>query len=61
MMLFVVTGGEETMRPTDGIITAFALHEDGGAQGFSPLITYASIAVAAISISFAIFILFRKN
>ncbi|HJN57546.1 MAG TPA: PQQ-binding-like beta-propeller repeat protein [Nitrososphaerales archaeon] len=61
MMLFVVTGGEETMRPTDGIITAFALHEDEGAQGFSPLITYASIAVAAISISFAIFILFRKN
>jgi outer membrane protein assembly factor BamB len=61
MMVFIVTGGDETLVPTDGIITAFALREDGGAQSFSPLITYASIAVAAISISFAIFLLVRKS
>jgi len=61
IMVFIVTGGDETLTPTDGIITAFALREDEGSQGFSPLITYASIAVAAISISFAILLLFRKS
>ena len=61
MMIFVVTGGEETIRPTDGILTAFALREDGGSQGFSPIITYTAIAVAVISIVFAMFLVVRKR
>jgi len=61
MMVFVVTGGEETLRPTDGIITAFALRGGGVPQGFSPTITYASIAIAIISTVFAMFIMFRKR
>ncbi len=61
MMLFVVTGGDETLRPTEGIITAFALGGEAEAAGFSPVITYTALIVAVASVAASVLILYRKR
>lgn len=61
MMLFVAVGTSELVFPTEGQVLAFALPEEiSGGESMMPIV-YAAIAVAALSVSFSIILLFRRR
>ncbi len=61
MTLFVVTGTSELVYPTEGMVLAFALPDNISGGDSNMVIVYAAIAVAIISILFAVFIIIRKR